>query len=204
MRYEQPKLPYGYDALEPFIDARTMEVHYTKHHATYVAKLNDAVAKLEPVAEKPLEEFLADLDEVPADIRTVVKNSGGGAWNHAFFWTCLTPALDGSVNEPAGELRKAIDARWGGYMQFVAAFTGAATGLFGSGWAWLVRTEDGKLEIVTTANQDCPLSNKQTPLLALDLWEHAYYLRYQNRRAEYIENWWRIVHWRRVEELAVK
>lgn len=199
MKYEQPKLPYAYDALEPVIDATTMEVHYSKHHATYVAKLNDALATPEMVAAKPLAELLSHLDEVPANIRTAVRNHGGGAWNHSFFWTCMAPEGNGGGGEAHGKVRAAIEARWGEYMKFVAEFTTAGTAHFGSGWVWLVRTKDGKLEIVTTPNQECPLSVGQTPLLALDLWEHAYYLKYQNRRAEYIENWWRVVNWKQVE-----
>jgi len=200
MKYEQPKLPYTYDALEPVIDAKTMEVHYAKHHATYVAKLNDALATSGMMVEKTLIELLSNLEDVPANIRTAVRNHGGGAWNHSFFWTVMAPENAGGGGEASGAIRKAIDARWGEYMKFVAEFTAAATAHFGSGWAWLVRTKDGKLEILSTPNQECPLSLGHTPLLALDLWEHAYYLKYQNRRAEYIENWWRVVNWKQVEE----
>jgi Fe-Mn family superoxide dismutase len=205
MKHEQPKLPYAYDALEPVIDAKTMEVHYAKHHATYVAKLNDALATSEMTAAKPLIELLANLDDVPANIRTAVKNHGGGTWNHSFFWAVMAPENAGGGGEAGGTIRKAIDARWGEYMKFVAEFTAVATTHFGSGWAWLVVTNDKehgttkRLEVLTTPNQDCPLSLGQTPLLTLDLWEHAYYLKYQNRRAEYIENWWRVVNWEQVE-----
>ena len=198
MRYEHAKLPYAYDALEPVIDAKTMEVHYTKHHATYVAKLNDALATLGTPDERTLDELLRDLDAVPAASRTAIRSHGGGAWNHTFFWAVMAPHGAGGGGEPEGSLRAAIEERWGDYMKFVAEFTAAAVGHFGSGWAWLVRTAEGKLEVTATANQDCPLSKGQTPLLGLDLWEHAYYLQYQNRRAEYIENWWKVVNWKDV------
>ncbi|MEK7608006.1 MAG: superoxide dismutase [Patescibacteria group bacterium] len=211
MKYELPKLPYGYDALEPFIDARTMELHHAKHHQAYVDKLNEALAKHPEIAETPLEELLKNLDAVPEDIRGAVKNHGGGHLNHSLFWTLLAPA--GGVSEPQGELATAVAGAYGSFADFKKAFTDSALKVFGSGWTWLVlsnpegivlpvpsRAEGSPaeglgLEILTTPNQDTPLSQGKKPVLALDVWEHAYYLKYQNRRAEYIENWWNIVDW---------
>jgi Fe-Mn family superoxide dismutase len=203
MKYELPKLPYAYDALEPYIDAKTTELHYAKHHQTYVNKLNEALDKHPEIADRPLEELLANPETVPDDIRTAVRNHGGGHWNHSFFWTVMGPVAGapqgGAVNEPSGELADAITAVFGGFDKFKEEFTKAAGGVFGSGWAWLVIGEDGKLAIVSTANQDSPLAKRQKPLLTLDVWEHAYYLKYQNRRPEYIDAWWSVVNWSAVE-----
>lgn len=194
MKYELPKLPYAYDALEPYIDAKTMEIHYTKHHQAYVNKLNEALAKHAELENKSLEELLKQLEVVPEDIRTAVRNHGGGHYNHSTFWRLMAPKAGG---EPKGKLSEAIQTTFGDFTKFKEQFTGAAAGVFGSGWAWLVK--DGlKLMIVTTPNQDNPISKGQLPILGLDVWEHAYYLKYQNRRPEYIEAWWNVVNWEEV------
>jgi Fe-Mn family superoxide dismutase len=200
MKYELPKLPYSYDALEPYIDARTMEIHYTKHHQTYVNKLNEALDKHPEIADRPLEALLADLDAVPEDIRTAVRNHGGGHWNHSFFWTVMGPAAASAAAGPGGAVGGAIDKTFGSFPSFKEEFTKAASGVFGSGWAWLVMDENGKLAVAYTPNQDSPLAKHQKPLLCLDVWEHAYYLKYQNRRPEYIDNWWNVVNWAAVEK----
>jgi Fe-Mn family superoxide dismutase len=203
MKYELPKLPYAYDALEPYIDARTMELHYTKHHQTYVTKLNEALEKHPEIADKPLEELLSNLGAVPEDIRTAVRNHGGGHSNHSFFWTIMGPApavVGGAAQGPSGALASEIKTAFGDFAQFKEAFTKAATGVFGSGWAWLVVNKDGKLVVISTANQDSPLMNQQKPMLGLDVWEHAYYLKYQNKRPDYIDAWWNVVNWAAVEE----
>ena len=201
MNYTLPQLPYAYDALEPFIDARTMELHHAKHHATYVAKLNEAFLKAPEIAEKPLDELLQNLESVPESIRTAVQNHGGGHYNHSLFWHCMAPQSKGGGETPQGTLAQAITKTFGGYEQFKEQFMTSALGIFGSGWAWLVKDDTGNLKIVTTANQDVPfihiqypISNFQ-PLIACDVWEHAYYLKYQNRRADYIAAWWNIVNW---------
>ena len=200
MNYELPKLPYAYDALEPYIDAKTMEIHHTKHHQAYVNNLNAALEKHSEIADKPLEELLRSIDSVPEDIRTAVRNHGGGHANHSFFWTIMGPKAGG---EPGGTIAKAIADSFGNFPNFKDAFSKAAAGVFGSGWAWLVadsRSADGKLTIVTTPNQDSPLTKGQKPVLVLDIWEHAYYLKYQNRRPEYIEAWWNVVNWGEAEK----
>jgi len=200
MKYELPQLPYAYDALEPVIDAKTMEFHHGKHHATYVAKLNEALEKSPATAARSLDELLTHLDEVPENIRGAIKNHGGGHLNHSLFWKVMAPPGKGGGGEAEGKLREAIEETWGDYMKFVAEFTAAAQGIFGSGWAWLVVPVGGsKLSILTTANQDSPLSKGFRPLLCLDVWEHAYYLKHQNRRPEYIEAWWGVVNWKEVE-----
>jgi len=201
MKYELPKLPYAYDALEPYIDAKTMELHYSKHHQTYVDKLNEALDKHPEIAGKPLEELLANPDAVPEDIRTAVRNHGGGHWNHSFFWTVMGTA---ETRQPVGESAAAIIVTFGELEKFKEEFAKAAAGVFGSGWAWLVVGEDGKLAITSTANQDSPLAKKQKPVLCLDVWEHAYYLQYQNRRPEYVEGWWNVVNWAAVEGYYLK
>ena len=209
MKYELPQLPYAYDALEPFIDAQTMEIHHTKHHQAYVTKLNEALEKHPDVAERPLAELLADLDSVPDDIRTAVRNHGGGHSNHSFFWTIMTAPhvaaaakaeSDPLAVEPSGEIGKIIHASFGGFPAFKEAFGKAAAGVFGSGWTWLVKKEDGTFEIVSTGMQDSPLMKKQTPILGLDVWEHAYYLKSQNKRPDYIDAWWNVVNWEEVEK----
>jgi Fe-Mn family superoxide dismutase len=194
MAFQLKPLPYAYDALEPFIDAATMQIHHDKHHAAYVNNLNGALEKHPELAGKSLEDLLADLNAVPEDIRSVVRNHGGGTWNHDLFWEIMGPAAGGI---PAGKLASAIDSVFGSFDNFKAEFEKAANGRFGSGWAWLVK-KAGSLAIVSTPNQDNPLSEGLTPLLGLDVWEHAYYLKYQNRRAEYVGNWWNVVNWEAV------
>ena len=191
MAFELTKLPYAADALEPYIDAQTMTIHHDKHHAGYVKNLNTALEKHAELVGKSLESLLGDLNAVPEDIRTAVRNHGGGTWNHDMFWGVMAPKAGGT---PKGELAKAIDAGFGSFDNFKAEFEKAATGRFGSGWAWLVKKGSG-LAVVSTANQDNPLSDGATPVMGIDVWEHAYYLKYQNRRAEYISNWWNVVNW---------
>lgn len=204
MKYELPKLAYGYDALEPYIDARTMEIHHTKHHATYVAKLNEALSKSPELSFgsaqdgiNSLEELLKNLDSVPEDIRMAVRNHGGGHYNHSFFWKVMAPNAGGT---PSGAVEDAIRKNFGDFSKFKEQFSDAAAGVFGSGWSWLVLDKSGKLKVTTTLNQDCPLSYGEKPVLCLDVWEHAYYLKYQNRRPEYIEAWWNVVNWAGVEK----
>lgn len=194
MAYQLPKLPYSYNALEPHIDARTMEIHYTKHHQGYVNKLNAAIEKHPDLGSKSVEDLLKDLKAVPEDIRTAVRNNGGGHANHSLFWKLMSPKGGG---EPSGELAEAIKSNLGGFNSFKDQFSNAATGRFGSGWAWL-SLEGGKLVVTSTPNQDSPLSEGLTPILGLDVWEHAYYLHYQNRRADYIAAWWNLVDWNQV------
>ncbi|EAE7093374.1 superoxide dismutase [Listeria monocytogenes] len=191
MTYELPKLPYTYDALEPNFDKETMEIHYTKHHNTYVTKLNEAVAGHPELASKSAEELVAKLDSVPEDIRGAVRNHGGGHANHTLFWSILSPNGGGA---PTGDLKSAIESEFGTFDEFKEKFNAAAAARFGSGWAWLV-VNNGKLEIVSTANQDSPLSDGKTPVLGLDVWEHAYYLKFQNRRPEYIDTFWNVINW---------
>ena len=191
MTFELPKLPYAADALEPYIDAQTMTLHHDKHHQTYVTNLNGAIEKHPELADKSLEDLLMDLNAIPEDIRMVVRNHGGGTWNHSMFWEIMGPNAGGA---PSGELAQAIDSAFGSFDSFKADFEKAANGRFGSGWAWLVKKGSG-LAIVSTANQDNPLSDGATPILGIDVWEHAYYLKYQNRRAEYVTNWWNVVNW---------
>lgn len=191
MTYELPKLPYTYDALEPNFDKETMEIHYTKHHNTYVTKLNEAVAGHPELASKSAEELVTNLDSVPEDIRGAVRNHGGGHANHTLFWSILSPNGGGA---PTGNLKAAIESEFGTFDEFKEKFNAAAAARFGSGWAWLV-VNDGKLEIVSTANQDSPLSDDKTPVLGLDVWEHAYYLKFQNRRPEYIDTFWNVINW---------
>ncbi len=200
-----PKLPYAFDALEPHIDAKTMEIHHGKHHAGYVNNLNTALGDAADLAKQPLESILADLPAVSDEaLRTTLRNNGGGHWNHDFFWKILTPA--GQSGEPSDKLAAAIQAEFGGMDEFKKAFGEAATKRFGSGWAWLV-VQDGKLKITSTANQDNPAmkgivpdSDLGTPILGLDVWEHAYYLNYQNRRADYITAWWNVANWKEISD----
>lgn len=193
--YTLPKLTYAYDAMEPQIDAKTMEIHYTKHHQTYVDKLNAALEKYPDIAAKPIEEVLKDLDAVPEDARTAVRNHGGGHANHTLWWTILGHKTD----EPSGQLLEEIKKCCGDFATFKEHFATKAAGQFGSGWCWYVVNPDGSTEIITTANQDSPLSQGKTPLLGLDVWEHAYYLKYQNRRPEYIDAFWQVINWPEVE-----
>ncbi len=196
-KFELPQLPYAYDALEPNIDKETMNIHHTKHHNTYITNLNAALEGYEELASKSLEELLANLDAIPEEIRTAVRNNGGGHANHTLFWRLLTP---NSQKAPVGEVASAINEKFGSFDAFKEAFTKAATTRFGSGWAWLV-VNNGELEITSTPNQDSPISEGKTPILGLDVWEHAYYLHYQNRRPEYIGAFWNIVNWEEVEKL---
>ncbi len=190
MAYTLPSLPYAYDALEPHIDARTMEIHHTKHHQAYINKVNDAIAGTE-WESKTVEELVASLDQVPESIRTAVRNHGGGHANHSLFWTIMKPGGGGT---PSGELASAIDAAFGSFDDFRKQFSTAAATRFGSGWAWL-SVDGGKLVVESTANQDSPLSAGRTPILGIDVWEHAYYLKYQNRRPEYIDAFWNVINW---------
>ena len=195
MAFTLPDLPYAFNALEPHIDAKTMEIHHDKHHGTYVTKLNAALEKAPAFASKPIEEILMSLDAVPADVRMAVRNHGGGHLNHSMFWKMLSPKGGG---KPSGALATAIDKAFGGFDAFKEQFGNAATNLFGSGWAWLCADKGGKLQIVGLPNQDSPVSQGLKPLLGLDVWEHAYYLKYQNRRPEYITAFWNLVSWEQV------
>jgi Fe-Mn family superoxide dismutase len=194
MAFQLNPLPYAYDALEPYIDTMTMQIHHDKHHAAYVTNLNAAVEKHPELAAKSLDDLLSALSAVPEDVRTAIRNHGGGTWNHNLFWEIMAPKAGGA---PKGALAKAIDSAFTSFDNFKAEFEKAANGRFGSGWAWLVRKGSG-LAILSTANQDNPLSDGLTPILTLDVWEHAYYLKYQNRRAEYVGNWWNVVDWEKV------
>ncbi|MDN6639849.1 MAG: superoxide dismutase [Tetragenococcus sp.] len=191
MAYTLPDLPYAYDALEPYFDEETMHLHHDKHHNTYVTNLNAAIEKHPELGEKTVEDLVAELDQVPEDIYTAVRNNGGGHVNHAFFWKILSPNGGG---EPTGALKEAIDKEFGSFDAFKDEFKTAATGRFGSGWAWLV-LDNGKLKITSTPNQDSPLTDGQTPVIGLDVWEHAYYLKYKNVRPDYIAAFWHIVNW---------
>ena len=195
MAYTLPALPYDFAALEPHIDAKTMEIHHDKHHGTYVTNVNNALEGNE-LAELPIAELLTQLDRVPEDKRTAVRNNGGGHYNHTLFWESMSP--DGG-GEPSGELASAIDAAFGSFAEFKDKLKAAGLARFGSGWAWLVHDGSG-LQIVSTPNQDNPISEGKTPLLGVDVWEHAYYLLYQNRRPDYIEAWWNVVNWETVAE----
>ncbi len=197
MAFKLPDLPYAKDALEPHIDARTMEIHHDKHHAGYTNKLNAALEKHPELGDKSVEDLLGNLDSVPADIQTAVQNNGGGFANHTLFWEVMGPQGGG---QPGGDLATAINQTFGGFDAFKQAFASAAAGRFGSGWAWLVVDAFGKLQLYSTANQDSPLMNGHTPILGLDVWEHAYYLNYQNRRPDYIEAFWNVVNWDKVAE----
>lgn len=199
MAYSLPDLTYAYDALEPHFDARTMEIHHTKHHQAYINNVN---AALEGTSfdGKPVEEVLANINSVPADKRQAVINNGGGHANHALFWTIIGPNGGG---EPSGDLAAAINSAFGSFDAFKEKFAQAAATRFGSGWAWLV-VSGGKLEVISTANQDSPIMEGKTPILGLDVWEHAYYLNYQNRRPDYVKAFWNVVNWAKVAELFKK
>lgn len=199
MAYTLPELPYSYDALEPHIDKETMNIHHTKHHNTYVTKLNDALEGQEEFQAKSIDQLMVDLNTVPESIRTAVRNNGGGHANHSFFWKILSPNGGG---EPTGDLASAINDKFGSFEKFKEEFAAAGAGRFGSGWAWLV-VNNGELEITSTPNQDSPLSEGKTPVVGLDVWEHAYYLKYQNKRPDYINAFWNVVDWNAVEKLYV-
>ncbi len=193
--FKLPDLPYPKEALEPHIDALTMEIHHGKHHAAYVNNLNAALEKHPELHGWSLEELLGKIDQVPEDIRTVVRNNGGGHHNHTLFWDILTP---GGAKEPSGKLAEAINATFGSFEELKTRLTQAGLSRFGSGWAWLVKDKDGKLHVYSTANQDSPLMEGHTPLLGIDVWEHAYYLKYQNRRPDYLAAIWNVINWDKV------
>lgn len=198
MAHTLPELPYAYDALEPFFDEATMKLHHDKHHATYVANLNAAIDKYPELAAKSAFELVKDLASVPDDIRTAVQNNGGGHVNHSFFWEILAPNAGGV---PTGAIGEAIVAKFGDFDAFKETFKTAATGRFGSGWAWLVVDANGELKVISTANQDNPITDGETPVLGLDVWEHAYYLKYHNVRPDYIAAFFELVNWDKVNEL---
>ena len=195
MAFKLPDLPYDFNALEPHIDARTMEIHHGKHHATYVAKLNEALEKAPEFQNKTLEELVRGYDKAPKEVQAALRNHGGGHYNHSLFWKVLAPRAGG---KPSGELLAAIEAGFGSFEAFKEKLSAAAAGVFGSGWAWLAVDQARKLQVVTTPNQDSPLTQGLTPILGIDVWEHAYYLKYQNRRPEYIAAFWNVVFWDQV------
>lgn len=195
MKHELPKLPYDYNALEPFIDETTMRIHHTKHHQAYIDKLNAGLEGHANLQNKTAEELVSNLNVIPEAIRTVVRNHGGGHANHSFFW----PIMRNDQQSPEDEIARAINRTFTSFDAFKTQFSNAAATLFGSGWAWLV-VSNGKLEVVTTPNQDSPLTQGKIPVLGIDVWEHAYYLLYKSQRAEYIKNWWNVVNWQQVNE----
>ena len=197
MSFELPPMKYGFDALEPIIDARTVEIHHDKHQATYLKNLNAALEKYPQFFEWPLEKILSSLDQIPEEIRTAVKNNGGGVYNHNLYWAAMMPAHDG---KPVGALAKAVDATFGNFEVFKSDFEKAGLGRFGSGYAWLSVNSARKLVIHSSANQDCALQENLLPVLIVDVWEHAYYLKYQNRRADYLSSWWPLVDWQEAEK----
>jgi Fe-Mn family superoxide dismutase len=201
MPYTLPNLPYPTNALEPSIDAMTMEIHHGRHHKTYVDNLNKALESAPDLANKPIEEILKNLNAVPEAIRMAVRNNGGGHANHTLFWEIMGPSAGGA---PTGDLAQAINSTFTSFDQFKAKIKEAALGRFGSGWAWLAMSNDGKLTIVSTPNQDTPIMDGHTPLLGVDVWEHAYYLKYQNKRADYVDAWWNVVRWDKVAERFAK
>jgi superoxide dismutase, Fe-Mn family len=200
-KFELPALPYPTNALEPHIDAQTMEIHHGRHHATYVNNLNAALEGHAALAEKSLEDLVRNINEVPESIRTAVRNNGGGHYNHTLFWESMSPNGGG---QPTGELADAINQTFGSFEKFQEEFTKAALTRFGSGWAWLVLKPDGKLAVTSTPNQDNPLMDGDKPLLGLDVWEHAYYLKYQNKRPDYVKAWWNVVNWEEVNNRYLK
>jgi Fe-Mn family superoxide dismutase len=196
MAFTLPPLPYDFAALEPHIDAKTMEIHHGKHHQTYVNNLNAAIEKAPELASKSLDDLMRNANKAPESVRTAVRNNGGGHWNHSLFWQIMAPNAGG---EPGGNLGNAIRSAFGDFAKFREQFNAAGVGRFGSGWAWLINT-GGKLSITSTPNQDNPLMEGQKAILGLDVWEHAYYLKYQNRRPDYIQAWWNVVNWKEVEK----
>jgi Fe-Mn family superoxide dismutase len=197
MAYELPPLPYPYDALEPYIDARTMEIHHTKHHQAYINNVNAALEQHPDLARKPIDQLLREINQVPESIRQTVINHGGGHANHSLFWLIMGPKKGG---EPRGDLATAINEAFGSFANFKEQFSKAAINRFGSGWAWLVLDQNRRLAVYSTANQDSPLMQGHLPILGLDVWEHAYYLKYQNRRPDYVAAWWNVVNWDKVAE----
>jgi Fe-Mn family superoxide dismutase len=196
MAHELPKLPYDFAALEPNIDAQTMQIHHGKHHQAYVTNLNAALEKHPELNSKSIDELCRGINTVPEDIRTAVRNNGGGHWNHSMFWKWMAPSAGGA---PTGKIGDAITASFGGFDKFKEEWSKAGVGRFGSGWVWLLK-DGGKLSIASTPNQDNPLMEGKTPILGLDVWEHAYYLKYQNRRPDYIGAWWNVVNWSEVNK----
>jgi superoxide dismutase, Fe-Mn family len=203
MAYELPPLPYPFNALEPHIDAKTMEIHHDKHHQAYITNANNALKDHPDLAAKPVDELIANLSQVPESIRTVVRNNAGGHSNHSFFWKIMAPNAGGA---PKGKLAEAITATFGSVDAFKEKFQAAAGSRFGSGWAWLVVNKEGKLEVTSTPNQDSPIMEGLKPVLGVDVWEHSYYLLYQNRRPDYLKAWWNVVSWDQAEKnfLATK
>ena len=200
MAFELPALPYDASALEPFIDTQTMQIHHGKHHNAYVTNLNAALANYPDLAGKTIGELLADnLAIVPDAIKGAVRNNGGGHANHSMFWLLMAPNATGTTPQPVGNLAAAIVAKFGDVDQFRAAFKAAALARFGSGWAWLIKNADGSVEIASSPNQDTPVMEGKTPVLGIDVWEHAYYLKYQNLRPSYVDNWWNVVNWAEAE-----
>ena len=198
MAHTLPELPYAHDALEPHVDTRTMQIHHGKHHNGYVTKLNKALEGHDALAGKSIEDLLRGIDDVPEEIRGGVRNNGGGHANHSLFWQVMSPEGGG---EPTGDLADAINAKFGSFDDFKAAFKAAATTRFGSGWGWLVVDADGNIDVTSTPNQDSPYMSGLTPILGLDVWEHAYYLNYQNRRGDYVDAFFNVVHWGKVDAL---
>jgi Fe-Mn family superoxide dismutase len=199
MEHKLPQLEYAYDSLEPFIDSETMRIHHDKHHQTYTDKFNEAIKNHPQLQNKKVEEILSNLNEIPQEIKQAVINHGGGYFNHNFFWEILKKGT-----KPKTEILKEINKTFGSFDKFKEEFTKAATTLFGSGWAWLVLDQNKKLEIIQTKNQDTPLSIKKTPLITIDVWEHAYYLKYKNKRADYVEAFFNVINWNKVNELFLK
>jgi Fe-Mn family superoxide dismutase len=195
MAFTLPPLPYDFAALEPHIDAKTMEIHHGKHHQTYVNNLNAAIEKAPELAKKSLDDLLRNVSSLPEAVRTPIRNNGGGHWNHSMFWQIMAAKAGG---EPGGKLGQAITSTFGDFAKFREQFSAAGVGRFGSGWAWLINT-GGKLSITSTPNQDNPLMEGQKAIMGLDVWEHAYYLKYQNRRPDYIQAWWNVVNWKEIE-----
>ena len=196
MAFTLPPLPYDFTALEPHIDAKTMEIHHGKHHQTYVNNLNAAIEKAPELASKSLEDLMRGVTSLPEAVRTPIRNNGGGHWNHSMFWQIMAPKAGG---EPGGALGAAIKSAFGDFAKFREQFSAAGVGRFGSGWAWLINS-GGKLSITSTPNQDNPLMEGQKAIMGLDVWEHAYYLKYQNRRPDYINAWWNVVNWKEIEK----
>jgi len=192
-----PELPYAYNALEPYIDEATMKIHHDKHHAAYLSKFNTALEKYPEFYKKSVEQILSNLESLPDDIRTAVRNNGGGYYHHSIFWDMMSPKSGG---EPTGKIAEGIKKTFGDFKSFKEKFTAEAVAHFASGWTWLVKDSKGKLSIVSTENQDSPIGKKLTPIIGIDTWEHAYYIKYQNRRPEYVEAWWNVVNWKKVNE----